>query len=468
MKSRDTPILRKVKRIDSIPISETFIDDDGFFHDTPIVTSTGIFEYALPDGGVRRELRLPEYVFEKKSLESYVGRPIIITHNAGEVTKDNVKDEIVGTILSKGFRDGNDVRCKVIIHDMNSVKKIPYRELSLGYNLDLIEESGVWEGQKYDAIQTNIRINHLAIVDSARAGEQAHLNLDGKSENDDKKNLKGGRRKMSNTMTNAEKPLSPEELAMAVSEYRKRHSANSDGTDEPELAKENVEETDAADGSEEPIEVSEEQKQEEGKSPNDIAQAVKDRRAQRMADKDHMDAEAYREAMTQQDEDIDMLLAAIEKLIAEEAADCGACDGAGCEENADNKDSGCEGENIDSSDDKSQSLNADAADDIFRQRLAICRIGDKLHMDGLENMSIKQGKKAIIAKVLPNMRMDGKSDAYIDAMFDLAVGEANKHKDVAYQKQQMTAQAPKRREDSNESMAASARKRMMEREGGNQ
>ena len=89
-------------------------------------------------------------------------------------------------------------------------------------------------------------------------------------------------------------------------------------------------------------------------------------------------------------------------------------------------------------------------------------------MDGLENMSIKQGKKAIIAKVLPNMRMDGKSDAYIDAMFDLAVGEANKHKDVAYQKQQMTAQAPKRREDSNESMAASARKRMMEREGGNQ
>lgn len=463
MKSRDTPILRKVKRIDSIPISETFIDDDGFFHDTPIVTSTGIFEYALPDGGVRRELRLPEYVFEKKSLESYVGRPIIITHNAGEVTKDNVKDEIVGTILSEGFRDGNDVRCKVIIHDMNSVKKIPYRELSLGYNLDLIEESGVWEGQKYDAIQTNIRINHLAIVDSARAGEQAHLNLDGKSENDDTKNLKGGRRKMSNTMTNAEKPLSPEELAMAVSEYRKRHSVNSDGTDEPELAKENVEETDAADGSEEPIDVSEEQKQEEGKSPNDIAQAVKDRRDRRDAEDDPADTESAMGVIAQQDEDIDMLLAALEKLLADKAE----IDVDGCEpDKQDGEDA--EEENKDSSDDKSQSLNADAADDIFRQRLAICRIGDKLHMDGLENMSIKQGKKAIIAKVLPNMRMDGKSDAYIDAMFDLAVGEANKHKDVAYQKQQMTAQAPKKRADSNESMAASARKRMMEREGGNQ
>lgn len=169
--------------------------------------------------------------------------------------------------------------------------------------------------------------------------------------------------------------------------------------------------------------------------------------------------------IAQQDEDIDMLLAALAKLLDEKAT-CEVFDGEGCEEKMDGKN--CEGddENVDSSDDKSQSLNADEADSIFRQRLAICRIGDKLHMDGLENMSIKQGKKAIIAKVLPNMRMDGKSDAYIDAMFDLAVGEANKHKDVAYQKQQMTAQAPKRREDSNESMAASARKRMMEREGG--
>jgi hypothetical protein len=95
-------------------------------------------------------------------------------------------------------------------------------------------------------------------------------------------------------------------------------------------------------------------------------------------------------------------------------------------------------------------------------------MGDKLHMDGLENMSIKQGKKAIIAKVLPNMRMDGKSDTYIDAMYDLAVGEANKHKDVAYQKKQMGANAPKQRLDSNESQAALARKRMIEREGGNQ
>lgn len=462
MKNRDTPILRKVMRIDSIPMTETFIDDDGFLHDTPIVTSTGIFEYALPDGGVRRELRLPEYVFEKKSLESYLGRPIIITHNAGEVTKDNVKEEIVGTILSEGYQDGNDVRCKIIIHDMNKVKKTPYRELSLGYNLDLLEEPGIWMGQKYDAVQTNIRINHLAIVESARAGEQAHLNLDGNIGNDDTKKLTGGKRKMANATTknHREKPLTPEELTAAISEYRKKHSVNSDGSDESEFEGESAKETDAADGSEEITEAQGEQS--EGKSPGDISNMVKERRAQRVADKDHMDAEAFKEVVSQQDEDIDMLLACLEKFLMEEKEE-GNHDG---EEKCDGED-GEEEENKDGSDDESKSLNADSADAIVRQRLSICRVGDKLHMDGLEDMSIKQAKKAIIAKVLPNMRMDGKSDAYIDAMYDLAVGEANKRKDVAYQKQQMTANAPKQRTDSNESLAASARKKMIEREGGN-
>ena len=83
-------------------------------------------------------------------------------------------------------------------------------------------------------------------------------------------------------------------------------------------------------------------------------------------------------------------------------------------------------------------------------------------------MSIEQAKKTIIAKVLPNMRLDGKSNAYIDAMYDLAVGEVKKKKDVAYQRQQMTAQVQKNRLDSGESMAMLARKKMIAREGGNE
>ena len=70
-------------RFDSIPVDETYFTAEGYFIDHPIVTSTGIFEYKNRDGSIRRELRLPEEVFDPASLESYEGKPVIVTHAAG-------------------------------------------------------------------------------------------------------------------------------------------------------------------------------------------------------------------------------------------------------------------------------------------------------------------------------------------------------------------------------------------------
>ena len=173
----------KVQRFDSLPLDATYFTDEGYLVDHPIVTSVGIFVYHNPDGSERRELRLPEEVFAEKSLASYKGKPIIVTHDAGYVDTDNVKEESIGTILSEGYRDGDDVRAEIIIHDTDSLKKYKMRELSCGYNLRLDETPGVWEGQPYDAIQRDIEINHLALVDKARAGEQARLNIDGQGRN---------------------------------------------------------------------------------------------------------------------------------------------------------------------------------------------------------------------------------------------------------------------------------------------
>ena len=176
METRDAPKLRRVRRLDSIRLDKndsTYFTNEGYLVDHPILTSCGIFEYTNPDGSIRRELRLPKYVFDENSLKTYRGKPIIITHDAGVVDKNNVDKEQIGTILSDGYEDGEDVRAEIIIHDTDSMQKCGLKELSLGYNLDLIEEPGVWNGQPYDAIQTNIVINHLALVASARAGEQA-------------------------------------------------------------------------------------------------------------------------------------------------------------------------------------------------------------------------------------------------------------------------------------------------------
>jgi len=86
METRDAPKLKRVKRLDSIRLDKndsTYFTDEGYLVDHPILTSCGIFEYTNPDGSIRRELRLPKYVFDEKSLKTYRGKPIIITHEAG-------------------------------------------------------------------------------------------------------------------------------------------------------------------------------------------------------------------------------------------------------------------------------------------------------------------------------------------------------------------------------------------------
>ena len=109
----DAVTLRNVIRLDSIKLDKTYFTSEGYLVDHPVVTTTGIFEYTKPDGSIRRELRLPEEVFNQESLDSYKGKPVIITHNAGEINKDNVEQEHIGTILTSGYRDGENVKVEI-------------------------------------------------------------------------------------------------------------------------------------------------------------------------------------------------------------------------------------------------------------------------------------------------------------------------------------------------------------------
>ena len=498
--SQETPKLVRVTRLDSINLDgkeKTYFTDEGYLIDHPILTSVGIFEYKQPDGGIRRELRLPEHVFKKESLESYRGKPIIITHEAGEVTKDNVSTETIGTILSDGYQDGDDVRAEITIHDTDRMKESGFKELSLGYNLDLIEEEGEWHGEHYDAIQTNIAINHLALVAKARAGDQARLNIDGadvqETENGSvsEPTLEGGKVVMKDdktTPTANGDELTPEELKEAIEAFKAKKAAGNDCTDGADTQtkpddvkpedntdcgdnKDCGDKTDCGDGQDcsdnkdnETVDSTDgqdcaETKEDnfDGSTPQGILDFVSKNKESR--DKDPV------KALTQADADIDMLTACVEKLLSdkakEEAKDC------------------ADKENKDGSEDESKSMNNDSADVAelvnreVNRRLSAIRIGDKLHMDGLENMDTKSARIAIIKRVHPDIRLDGQSDSYLDAMYDLTVGEVNKRKDVNYQRQQMVQNAPKTeaRADSsqdNRPTAASAREKMLQREGGNE
>ena len=53
--------LRKVSRLDSIPLGAAYFTKEGYLRDRPVVTTCGTFEYE-DNGSVHYELRLPEDV----------------------------------------------------------------------------------------------------------------------------------------------------------------------------------------------------------------------------------------------------------------------------------------------------------------------------------------------------------------------------------------------------------------------
>lgn len=370
--------------------------------DHPILTRVGIFEYHNPDGTIRRELRLPEEVFAAESLASYKGKPVILTHEAGLVDVDNVQQEHIGTILSEGIQDGDNVRAQIVIHDAESLD-YGLRELSLGYTQTPDETPGVWNGQPYDAIQRNIQINHLALVEKARAGEQARLNIDGEEQ--------GG-----NQMSKARKDgLTPEEIARLVEEYKQRQAQRMENTNP------------TADEGTNP----DEQTTDEDEA--DPVKEVKDRRDRRDASGDCETMDEASGVIAQQDEDIQKLLDFIAQLQAKIDFD----EASGEKETNSDEEGASQPEAAPAEEKKEESVNMDSIDAYISQKIELIRLGDKLHMDGIDTMKPMDAKKAIIKKVNPNIRLDGKDKAYIDAMYDITKESIGKRKGVDYQRQQM-------------------------------
>lgn len=435
IRSPDSNKLKQVIRYDSAPVNSYFTKE-GYFMDEPIVTTCGIFEYRNEDGSIRRELRLPEEVFKEESLASYEGKPIIVTHAAGEVNKDNVAQETIGTILSKGYQDGNNVRAKIVVHETDIVKRIGLRELSLGYKLTLDETPGIWHGQPYDAIQRDIIVNHLALVLDARAGHSARLNMDEKNKEN------GG-------------------TIMSIKAKRK------DG-DDVFLGNGNNDGENIIDQTNDPAPVVEQ----------DPVQLAKDRRDRRDAAGEPETLEQALPVIAEMNEDINSLLDYIEVQNAEKDFATGDGDDVpqqqldGDDTEGENVDgAGCVGVNKDGGANCNQ-FNADSIDRIVAQRLDVIRTGERLGID-VEKLSVANAKKAIIAKQKPNIRLDGKSPAYINAMYDLIKDSIRSKSNTDMQRQSMFR---KDGETSNPDLvtnAAAARQRMISRaqknnfEGGN-
>jgi hypothetical protein len=188
-KSKDEDIkINTVTRFDVFDITEANMAEpfrttpEGYFKGRAIITNTGIFNYRQHDGTILRELREPEEVGNSDSLNSFKNIVITSGHPKEAVDSNNAKKLQVGFTGSDIQFDGHAVSIDMTITDgktIDDIKNYGKIAISAGYSADIEERQGFAFGNnQYDAIQKNIRANHIAVnIDRGRAGDLAKIKL---------------------------------------------------------------------------------------------------------------------------------------------------------------------------------------------------------------------------------------------------------------------------------------------------
>lgn len=328
-----------VRRMDApAQMAKPELQPNGWLRCEAVITKAGIFKYRNPDGTERRELRLPDEVFGADSMKSFHLVPVTDDH-----PECGWLDAQTASSYSKGaadmpVRDGDKMRAKLLITDAALVAKIMNREkaqVSNGYFADLEMRSGVYEGESFDAIQRNIRGNHVAIVDEARAGPDARIKLDSAD----------------GVMVQSLLPAQT-----VPGEIMEEKTLKIDGVDV--------------------------------KLPAQAAQLVE-------------------RQLAKQDEEI-------EKLTAENGKLAGRADGLAAE----NKKLG---DALKAArDPKALSAAINARVDLISKARPV--LGEEAKLDGLSDRDVKA---AVVAKLCPGAKLDGKSEDYVAARFDAAMESAS-------------------------------------------
>jgi hypothetical protein len=168
-----------LKLNDSVTIGQTKRTNDGYLTAVARAVRTGVqlyrgSEVGRPDLDVVRVMRPADEVFSIDSLRSFSHTPVTMNHPTEPVTADNWSQLAVGEVSTAATKDGDWIAIPLILKDAAAIRTVESgkRELSAGYTCEL---EFVDSHADYDAVQRNIKINHLAVVDRARAGSDARI-----------------------------------------------------------------------------------------------------------------------------------------------------------------------------------------------------------------------------------------------------------------------------------------------------
>jgi hypothetical protein len=158
-------------------LDKAAVTAEGFISGVVPFSRIGVYPYRNKDGSLRYELRHPKDVFDKESLDSFRGLPINIEHESLMDSPEAIAQYKVGQIGDNVFADGELVRGNIKIDHPRGIKAAQdgALELSAAYGLDLIEETGTYDGKPYTHRQTNIRGDHLTLTKLARLGHEMRI-----------------------------------------------------------------------------------------------------------------------------------------------------------------------------------------------------------------------------------------------------------------------------------------------------
>lgn len=168
---------------DKVSVGRVRRTGDGYLVADAKVARTGIQQYlgselGRPDMPVVRVYRPPDEVFSDDAMHSYAYRPVTIEHPAKMVDATTWKAVAAGQTGGEIQQEGKFVRVPLVLMDAAAIKAYEdgKRELSMGYSAEIVFRDGVTpDGQPYDAVQTQLRMNHLALVDRARGGSELRI-----------------------------------------------------------------------------------------------------------------------------------------------------------------------------------------------------------------------------------------------------------------------------------------------------
>lgn len=170
-------------RLDTVPIRDPKIDPQtGFLYVRRVpIAQVMVQPYKRPDDSIEMEAKLPENLLSDATVESANNKPVTNNHPSELVTKSNSNRYMKGFTTSNAHVEGNMLYNDIAITDENLIDEIQSgrkTELSIGFETEVIPQSGELNGVKYDAVQKNIQINHVAVVKRGRAGHNVRITGD--------------------------------------------------------------------------------------------------------------------------------------------------------------------------------------------------------------------------------------------------------------------------------------------------